>query len=359
MVFGVRVNKTRRPLIAVLGIVVLALLILALEVARLGGVFRFVDDRSPGPCTTVALGGSAEDIQVDRQRGLAYLSVLDRASLARGEATQGSVMLLDLNLAEPAPRAALAYDPPGFRPHGLSLLERAGEPMRLFAISHLADGSHSVEILEREPSGAFFPRQTVHDPLFIHPNAIAAVGARQFYVANDTIHGGDSAPVLDALLRRGDSTVVYFDGDKARVVASGLRFVAGIAASPDGQWLYVGEARGEQLRVYRRDAATGELAFERVVALGTAPDNLNVDADGAVWIAAHPKLFAFLAHVKDPAKRAPTQVLRYDPRTAQLTEPYESEGTPLSAGSVAAHWRDEFLVGAVLDHQVLICKTQP
>jgi arylesterase/paraoxonase len=123
--------------------------------------------------------------------------------------------------------------------------------------------------------------------------------------------------------------------------------------------LYVGEALGEQLRIYRRDPASGDLAFERIVPLGTAPDNLNLDADGVVWMAAHPKLFAFLAHLKDPAKRAPTQVLRYDPRTAQVTRPYESAGTPLSAGSVAAHWRDEFLVGALLDHQVLICKTLP
>jgi len=353
------VNRTRRPLLAVLGIIVLAVLALLIEVARLGGVFRSVTNRSPGTCTPLALGGSAEDIQLDQQRGLAYLSVLDRASLARGEPAEGSIMLLDLNLAEPVPRAALTHDPTGFRPHGLSLFEREGEAARLFAISHPADGSHRVELFEREPYGAFVPRQSVSDPLFVHPNAIAAVGANQFYVANDTSHPEKSAPIVDAFLRRGDSTLVYFDGAKARVVASGLRFVAGIAASPDGQWLYVGEALGEQLRIYRRDVATGALTPERVVALGTAPDNLNVDAEGVIWIAAHPRLFAFLAHVKNPAERAPTQVLRYDPRDGKVTQVYESEGSPLSAGSVAAHWRDEFVIGGVLDHQVLICKTQP
>jgi arylesterase/paraoxonase len=346
-------------LLAVLGIIVLAMLGLLIEVARLGGVFRFVANRSPGTCAPLSLGGSAEDIQVDRQRGLAYLSVLDRASLARGEPAEGSIMLLDLNLAEPVPRAALTYDPPGFRPHGLSLFEREGEPARLFGISHPADGGHSVELFEREPYGAFVPRQSVRDPLFVHPNAIAAVGARQFYLANDTSQPEKSSPALDAFLRRGDSTVVYFDGAKARVVASGLRFVAGMAASPDGQRLYVGEALGGQLRVYRRDAASGDLALEQIVPLGTAPDNLNVDAGGVVWIAAHPRLFAFLAHVRNPVERAPTQVLRYDPRDGKVTQVYESDGSPLSAGSVAAHWRDEFLIGGVLDHQVLICKTQP
>lgn len=344
---------------AVFGIIVLVLLILMVEVARVGGVFRFVDDHAPGACATVALGGSAEDIQVDRQRGLAYLSVLDRASLARGEPVAGSIMLIDLNLAERAPRAALAYEPPGFRPHGLSLLKRDGEPARLFAISHSAEGGHSVEVFEHAPSGGFFPRQTLRDPLFVHPNAIAAVDARAFYLANDTAHPGDHSPVIDAFLRRGDSTIVYFDGAKARVVASGLRFVAGIAASPDGKWVYVAEALAGQLRVYGRDAASGNLAFDRVVPLDAAPDNLNVDDQGVVWLAAHPKLFAFLAHVKDPAVRAPTQVLRYDPRDGKLARPYESKGSPLSAGSVAAHWRDEILIGGLFDHQVLICKTQP
>ena len=348
-------------MLAVLAAIVLAVLAVVVEIARLGGVFRLVDEGSAGSCATVALGGSAEDIQIDRERGLAYLSVLDRASLSRGEHAKGSVMLLDLNLAEPAPRAALAYDPAGFRPHGLSLLARAGEPVRLFAISHPADGVHTVEILEREAAGAFVPKETLRDALFTHPNAIVAVGPRQFYLANDTAGGEDSAPVVDAVLRRGNSTIVYYDGVKARVVASGLRFVAGIATSPDGQRLYVGEALGEQLRVYQRDGASGALVPGEVVPLGTAPDNLNVDAEGVVWIGAHPKLFAFLEHLRDAAQRAPAQVLRFDPRAkgARVAQVYASDGSSLSAASVAAAWRDEFLIGAVLDHQVLICKTQP
>jgi arylesterase/paraoxonase len=353
----VGVNGIRRPLIAVLGIIALLSLALLVEVGRLGGVFRSVGTDSAADCSPVALGGSAEDIQVDGRRGLAYLSVLDRASVARGAVAEGSVMLLDLNLAEPAPRAALAYEPAGFQPHGLSLLERDDEPTRLFAVSRHAAAPHGVEIFEREPSGAFFPRQSVRDALFVHPNAVAAVGPRQFYVANDIARHARS-PFFDALLRRGDSTVVYFDGVRARVVASGLRFASGIAVSHDGRRLYVAEALGERLRIYRRDTASGDISLEGLVALGAAPDNLSVDAQGRVWIAAHPRLFAFLAHLKDPSRRAPTRVLRYDPRDGQVTEVYESEGSPLSAGSVAAPWRDEFVVGAVLDHQVLICKTR-
>lgn len=345
----------------VLGILVIAALALLVEVARIGGLLRGVDDRFAGSCSTVALAGSAEDIRVSRRTGLAYLSVLDRAALLRGESVNGSIMLLDLNLAEPAPRAALAYDPPGFRPHGISLLERDGEPARLFAISHLSDGTHTVEILEHEPTGPFVPRETVRAAEFVRPNALAAVGPREFYLANDTRDPRPGKQLADALLRRGDSTIVYYDGEKARVVASGLRFVAGIAASADGRHLYVAETLGGRLRIYRREG-DGTLVPEDVVPLGTAPDNLAVAVDGTVWMAAHPRLFAFLGHMDDPRKRAPTQVLRFDPRAAadraRLTEIYSSRGEPLSAGSVAASWKDGFVTGAVLDHQVLICKTQ-
>jgi arylesterase / paraoxonase len=335
------------------------------ELAWYAGLFTAVENAFPGRCAAVPLGGSSEDIQVDRVRGIAYLSVLDRAKVNRGEAQSGTVMLLDLNLAEPAPRAALAYDPPGFRPHGLSLLQRSGMPTRLFAVSHRPDGSHTVEILE-ERGGQFFPEATIRDAAFVHPNALAATGPGQFYLLNDT--ADPERPAREFLLRRGTGTLYYYDGSGARLVAAGLGFPAGIALSPDTSRLYVGEALRKSLRIYARDPLSGALELLEEVALGTAPDNLNVDDDGVVWIAAHPQPFAFARHMRHPGERAPTQVLRFDPRggrpeggeaDTRLTQVYENTGAEISAGSVAARWREEFLIGAVLDPEVLICRPVP
>lgn len=360
-------KRPSRPLLIGLGIPVLALFLLALELARFAGEFREFDARFPGSCSTITLAGSAEDVQIDRPRGIAYLSILDRAAGTPSSEITGSVMLLDLNLEQPAPRAAFAWDPPNFHPHGLSLLTRAGQPHRLFAISHWPDGSHAVEVAE-ESGGAFFPKETLRDAAFVNPNALVAVGAREFYLVNSTDAPADSPRLREFLLRQGRGNLVYFDGRHARVLEQGLGFPAGIAASPDGSRLYVGEALFKRLRIYRRDPANGAVTLEETVDLGTAPDNIDVDADGLVWIAAHPKLFAFLRHAREPARRAPTQVLLFDPRRpkpaadahdARLIQVYGNDGAGISAGSVAAHWRSEMIIGAVFDPKVLICKPPP
>jgi arylesterase/paraoxonase len=346
----------------------LAVLACLIETLRFGGTFRSVAASFAGSCRSVALAASVEDLQIDRNLGLAYLSYLDRVAINRGEDVTGSIMLLDLNLADPQPRAALAFDPAGFRPHGISLLSRKDARARLFAISHPADGTQAVEIFEADGGGSFFPSGTIRHALFQHPNALAAVGPEQFYLANDSGATGKFERVRETLLRQGLGTLVYYDGTDARIVDDGLKYAAGMALSPDTSRLYVAEAVGKQLRVYKREPANGDLELEETIPLDTAPDNLNVDEKGVVWIAAHPKLLTFLRHVRDPAVHSPTQVLRFDPsgpkpaegeNDTRISQVFLDPGEKISAGTVAASWRDEFLIGPLLENKVLICKPNP
>jgi arylesterase/paraoxonase len=219
---------------------------------------------------------------------------------------------------------------------------------------------NAVEISEQDTGGSFVPRETVRDPMFVRPNAIAAVGPRQFYLVNHRPSQGLWQERLDLLKRSGNSTLVYFDGVKARVLVDDLAWPAGLALSADGKHLYVGEALAKAMRVYRREA-DGALTLERTVALDAAPANLDVDADGRVWIAAHRKLLRFLAHGRDAREHAPTVVLRFDPRDADagVAQVFADDGSRISAGTVAAPWRDQFLIGALFDKKVLVCKQNP
>ena len=324
------------------------------------GQFRTLKPRFAGTCVSVPLEASAEDIRIDAERGIAYLSYLDRRAVSHGKPARGTVMLLDMNLPEPRPRAALTTQAADFRPQGMSLYVPAEGPRRLFVINRLRDGEHAVEIFEESVTGAFAPVETIRDPLLSHANAIAAIGPRQFYVANDSGASSAFERLREFAFRRGRSTVTHFDGEKMRVVASGLQSASGIAVSNHGLWVYVGEAAGNRLHIFDRDSATGELASRNWVQLEGAPDNVTIDADGTVWIAAHPKVLALLAHLRDPSKPSPTAIYRL--RTSvvkkddRLSIPYLDLGEGISAGSVAAVHAGRMLVGSSTQHKALLCR---
>src|SRR5262245_52788476 len=145
-----------------------AIALVALWLARAVDAFRTVTPHLPGRCRTLPLAASAEDIRVDATRGIAYLSYLDRAN--RSREIHGTVMLMDLHLADPRIRAALSSDPPGLSPLGMSLYTTSGGPARLFVIDRRRKPPHAVHIFEQTPNGAFTLAATVQSALFANPN---------------------------------------------------------------------------------------------------------------------------------------------------------------------------------------------
>ena len=139
----------------VLASLILVLLLFTLEFMRFGGQFTALPTATPGPCSRIALTASAEDIQIDRSRGVAYLSALDRRGLVEGNNVQGDILQLDLNDGSATPVSALAARPSDFRPHGMSLYRMGDGMQRLFVISHPAGGGHSIEIFEQVGGGPF------------------------------------------------------------------------------------------------------------------------------------------------------------------------------------------------------------
>ena len=88
----------------------------------------------------------------------------------------------------------------------------------------------------------------------------------------------------------GRLALVYPDG---RVIAAAddLRFANGMAISPDGGTLFVGESLSEPPRLTAFDIGPeGELTNRRTVAEfgAEAPDGICLDAEGAIWIASPP-----------------------------------------------------------------------
>ncbi|MBU6378413.1 MAG: SMP-30/gluconolactonase/LRE family protein [Gammaproteobacteria bacterium] len=325
-----------------------------LEFLSFGGQFRAIVPRTPGECRTLALSASAEDIQIDRNRSVAYLSALDRRALVAGRDVRGTVLQVDLTTDRLQAVPALASAPADFRPHGMALYRMGDGKQRLFVISHPAGQPHSVEIFEQQADSRFAHIGTVRDPLLLSPNAIVAVGPQQFYVANDKGATGIFDRLREFAFRTGLSRVVYYDGAAMRVAAGGLKSAVGMGLSPDGLRLYVAETLGKRVSVYTRNPGSAELQFTRHIDLDGSPDNINVDGDGTLWIAVHARLLDLVRHFGDPQRLAPTTILRES--GGRIDNIYVNDGSMIAAGSVGAAFDGRLYVGSITDPKLLTCR---
>jgi len=336
------------------GAVLAVIAAFTLEFLSFGGQFRKLVPRSPGPCSPLALKASAEDVQIDRNRSIAYLSSLDRRALVEGKDVRGDILQIDLTTDPLRIDNALESAPPLFRPHGISLYRMGDGKLRLFVISHPPKQAHTVEIFEQAASGRFVHVGTVTDPLFVSPNAIVAVGPQQFYVANDKGATGPFDRFREFALRTGLATLVFYDGGNSRVVAEGLKSAAGLGLSPDGLRLFAAETLGKQLTEYSRDPLSGDLELLRHIKVDGAPDNVNVDADGTVWVAVHARLLDLIRQFGDPQHHAPTTILRLNGETTEAV--YVDDGSGISAGSVGAVFADRLYVGSITERKLMVCR---
>ena len=258
----------------------------------------------------------------------------------------GNMGILDLTPEEDA----------DFRPHGLSLWRGEDGREHLFVLDHTG-GEHSVRIY-----GIFDERldllATVTDPLLVAPNDLVAVGPDRFYVTNDHRHTEGLARTLEDWLQLPFASVLYWDGERMTEAAAGFPFANGINASPDGRTVYVASTLGREVRVYAREPQSGSLELRERISLGTGPDNIEVDEEGALWIGAHPKILQLSRYMAGREPHAPAQVLRLIQAgdAWQVEEIYLDTGEALSAASVGAFHEGRLLIGAVAGDRFLDCK---
>jgi len=351
--------KITKKILLTLGVLIGITVVISVFYLARGGAFKTIESHYAGECTPFPLDGSAEDIAIDRERGFAYLSQLDRLASVQGRPpSPGMVMKLNLETMELS--AALATTTDHMSPHGLSLyISPAGE-RTLFMINHPADRKNGTETINRYSEtapGVFSLAAVLNHPGVISPNDLAAVGPKQVYVVNDKGAEGPWQLFLENIFGVGYSELVYFDGDEGRVVLNDVASGGGINASADGSLIYIAETGGKNLRVLAR-AADGSILDVLDVPLGTSPDNIDVAADGSLTIAAHANLVALIQHFIS-GELAPAQVLQVtgSPDTGyEVEEIYLNTGEEISASSVGATYGNTLLIGSITARQVLVCE---
>jgi arylesterase/paraoxonase len=337
--------------------------------ATRGGEFTTLIPRFDGQCQTVGGLPGAEDFAFDRATGLLYIASDDRRAQQRGEPVRGAIHGLPFaSLETVGARVDLTGGvPAAFQPHGVSLYVAPDGARRLFVVNHPqgrgGPAKSVVEIYDVGPDGALVHRRTADLGAATRPNDVLGVGRDAFYVTNESALAAGSAREAIAMILDTDRSggIFYVDGSGARAVASGFGFANSLALSPDGATLYATDTIGRRVMVYGRDAATGDLAPRPAIFVGTGVDNLDVEPDGRIWIASHPKLFTFaLGHARtDNPTPAPSQVIILEPDPSgeggKGDQVLLTTGEDFAGASVAVREGGRMVLGSVFEPGVRGC----
>ena len=258
-----------KKILKIIGWIVLFILLFSLWMLQRMDTFKTITNNTPEVCESFAMSGSAEDIEIDYARGIAYLSIQDREALIKGKNTQGFIGKIDLNKKPYELVSALTEQPEHLRPHGLSLhIDKAGK-RHLAVINHPKNRGDEPEVIDlfiETSNGLFDFVRIVSDPLFQSPNDVLLVEKEKFYVGNDK-GGISAADKIQEQMGRPMSTVVFYDGESASIAMKNLSSVSGINLSLDQQTVYASETNAKRMAILKRDLMDGSLKKIKTVKL--------------------------------------------------------------------------------------------
>ncbi len=354
----------KRKLLVIAGLALVVVAGFVLFALFRGGAFLTVAPHGPAPLRVVTgFPGGTEDLVI-RPGGT---DALVSSANFRDPTVKGGIFLVDIAAGTSRDvTPALDFE---FQPHGIDLWVGPDGAQRLFVVNHRGGSGftsvagdvvakHVIEVFDVAADGALTYVRSYESLLLNSPNDVAASGAQTFYATNDHRFGPGFARTLEDYLQLGLGNVVYFDGSAFREVHTGTKYANGIAVTADGTSVYLAETIGGRVTKFARDGSTGALTLVTQTGWVSGLDNLSIDTDGSVWVGAHPKLLAFVAHAADPSnKRSPSQVLRFEfgaPGEWSSQEIYVNDGTPISGTSAAIPGDGVILLGAVMESKVVV-----
>ena len=320
------------------------------------GVFLDIPPKALA-CKPITGVVGVEDLTIDQEARVAFLSGYDRRAAFKDENPAGAIWVLDLNAPNALPiDVSAGLVATGFQPHGISLYRAPDGKKTLFVINH-ANKRQTVEVFD--VNGATLThRGTVTGPELVSPNDIVGVGPDAFYVTNDHANPqGSWMRTAEDYLRLKMTTVQFYDGANFSTALSGIGGSNGINVSADGKSLYLSAASERTVHVYDRDPATNALSERATVPVPGFADNIEVLADGNLLLGLHSKIFDLLGHVSDPKKLAPSHIMLLKASDKGFTPEtiYYNLGDEISAASVGASIDKRLLIGAIFDAKILDC----
>ncbi len=344
-----------------------ALLVYVGYLLTIAGEFRTIRPHFNGNCSLVEGVSGPEDIALLADGSAAIISSLDRQKQLTNKEELGTIYYYDLTATNSVPINMLPNPPVNFHPHGIALFE--SERTELYVVNHPrgdihgdlpgSGPAHTIEVFEVIGTSLHHLRSILDEDLLISPNDLAPVGNNQFYVTNDHGSGNKQARLVENYLRLARSHILFFDGKKFVRLPGTYGYANGIASSNDGSLIYMASPTDRTVYVFERIPNTNQLELVDEIFVDSGPDNINVDADGNLWVGAHPKLLTLAMHLQDSKRLSPSQVLRirFDQnKKAFAEEILLSRGDDLPASTSAVHKGNRLLVGAIFSNGFLDCQ---
>lgn len=348
-----------KNILKILAIFFLILALFVLKTVYQAGTFKTIENKFEGSCQKINLVG-VEDITIDQNTGIAFLSSFDRWSARLdSKLKKGGIYAFNLKLNAPiAIPLTTDFRQKDFHPHGISLYQSPEGKKILFVVSH-RKAKDVVEIFEYK-NDTLWHQETVSSSLLASPNDIVGVGERSFYVTNDHNEKQSTERTIKDYLMIGTGNVVYYDGKTLKHTGiKGIKYANGINVSADGKQLYLAATTARSISVFDRNIQTGALTKVIEIETGTGVDNIEIDTAGNLWVGCHPQLLKFGSHAQDENKLSPSEIIKITPladgKYKQETV-YLNDGSEISASAVGAVYGQHLLIGPVFERHFLWCE---
>jgi hypothetical protein len=242
-----------------------------------------------------------------------------------------------------------------FNSHGIDLVRRDDGRLALLVVQH--GSREAIELFELTGEGIEWQiewRGCVPSPPDASLNEVTGLADGSFYttkmaslaLAADLSVGFPTTPT-------GQAYHWTLEGGFRKIGGTEGIIPNGIAASPDGRFVYM-NASGES-SIRKVEVATGREIGRAPVMM---PDNVTWAPDGRLLVASlrgvDPEQFDLCQHVGSGPCPMPFAIVAVDPERMETLGPvYESDGRPMGAGTVGLQVGRELFVGSFQGDRIL------